>query len=159
MHLLIILNCFAGNHLVCNRCGTNFCFICGAETDHDSGHWNVGNPCPRYNQPGAENAQHDRVFDIGPDLDWLDEEWGEVMSQMRFVAMYRLEDGVAMIEQEWLMQVLLKMFQEMANAEAMDLAMRMFPAFSEVRVRPPKIPGWPITILSPVGLDEVAMSG
>lgn len=143
--------------MICNRCGTNFCFVCGAEADADSGHWNVGNPCPRYNQPGDENAHHDEVFDIGPELEFDDEEWGTVMSQMRFVAMYRLEDGVAMIEQEWLYQVLRTLYPDMANLELQNLAMRMFPAFSEVQVRPPQIPGWPITILSPVGLDEVAM--
>jgi hypothetical protein len=76
---------------------------------------------------------------------------------MRFVAMYRLEDGVAMVEQEWLYQVLGNIFPDMANMELQELAMRMFPAFSEVRVRPPQFPGWPITILSPVGLDEVAL--
>jgi hypothetical protein len=76
---------------------------------------------------------------------------------MRFVAMYRLEDGIAMIEQGWLYQVLGNIFPDMVNMELQELAMRMFPAFSEVRVRPPQIPGWSITILSPLGLDEVAM--
>ena len=79
------------------------------------------------------------------------------MSQMRFVAMYRLEDGVTMIEQEWLYQVLRTMFPDMDDDDLLDLAMRMFPAFTEVRVRPPQIPGSPIPILSPVGLDAVAM--
>lgn len=47
------------NHMVCSKCLTNFCFICGQEALADSGHWNAGNFCPRFNQPGAGNALHD----------------------------------------------------------------------------------------------------
>lgn len=46
------------NHIVC-PCRTNYCFICGREAHPDSGHWSAGNLCPRYNQPGTENAQYD----------------------------------------------------------------------------------------------------
>ena len=148
------------NHLICNRCGTNFCFVCGEEADANSGHWNAGNPCPRYNQPGAANAQHDEDFEPGEieeDIEFDDPVWGEVMSQMRFVAMYRLEDRAAMIEQEWLYQVLRIIVPVMSDVELQNLAMLMFPAFSEVQVRPPQIPNWPITILSPRGRDEVAL--
>lgn len=47
------------NHMVCDSCRSEFCFICGARATADSGHWNTGNKCPRWNQPGAHNAQHD----------------------------------------------------------------------------------------------------
>ncbi|KAK3716496.1 hypothetical protein LTR37_006392 [Vermiconidia calcicola] len=40
-------------------CGTDFCFICGEQADHDSGHWAEGKPCPRWNHPDDDNAHHD----------------------------------------------------------------------------------------------------
>ncbi|KAK3114004.1 hypothetical protein LTR53_008108 [Teratosphaeriaceae sp. CCFEE 6253] len=51
------------NHLFC-RCGTDLCFICGKEVAHDDPeHWAPGG-CPRWNQPGADNAGYD-----GDDVD------------------------------------------------------------------------------------------
>lgn len=41
-------------------CGSVFCFICGEAVEHNGIHWLPGNPCPRYNQPGAPNA----IFDV-----------------------------------------------------------------------------------------------
>ncbi|KAK5701515.1 hypothetical protein LTR97_004330 [Elasticomyces elasticus] len=45
------------NAMLC-VCFTHFCFICGVEAHHDSTHWRQGG-CPRWNQPGAENAYYD----------------------------------------------------------------------------------------------------
>ena len=48
------------NHMKCAMCKEEFCFICGkAGTDNASGHWNLGNPCPRYGQPGADHVIYD----------------------------------------------------------------------------------------------------
>ncbi|TKA79109.1 hypothetical protein B0A55_02429 [Friedmanniomyces simplex] len=44
------------NHVHC-YCGAQFCYICGEATTHHSDHWRE--TCPRYNQPGARNAQFD----------------------------------------------------------------------------------------------------
>lgn len=49
------------NHLVCSACGTNFCYICGGEADAESGHWQIGKPCPRYNSPQDRNAGFDNA--------------------------------------------------------------------------------------------------
>ena len=56
----------ACNHVVCPyyhcdpRFQVGFCYICGEPVHHDSAHWQVGNPCPKFNQPGAANALYDR---------------------------------------------------------------------------------------------------
>ncbi|KAK4627167.1 hypothetical protein CLAFUW4_04417 [Fulvia fulva] len=49
------------NHMTCGvpACRSGFCYICGKEAKEGSGHWNIGNPCPRYNSRGASNAAHD----------------------------------------------------------------------------------------------------
>lgn len=49
------------NHVICPSaaCKTNFCFLCAQVADDHSGHWTAGKPCPRFNQPLAENAQFD----------------------------------------------------------------------------------------------------
>ncbi|KAK5740020.1 hypothetical protein LTR17_004917 [Elasticomyces elasticus] len=49
------------NAMLC-VCFTHFCFICGVEAHHDSTHWRQGG-CPRWNQPGATNAQYDAPTD------------------------------------------------------------------------------------------------
>jgi hypothetical protein len=46
------------NHMACTKCGHNFCYICGEDAREDSGHWSPGG-CPRYGQPGQQNA----IFD------------------------------------------------------------------------------------------------
>ncbi|KAK0287235.1 hypothetical protein LTR35_002729 [Friedmanniomyces endolithicus] len=48
------------NAMVCEKCRTQFCYICGEEADHDSDHWGARKPCPRWNQPGSRHAMHDR---------------------------------------------------------------------------------------------------
>ena len=41
-------------------CQTSFCAVCGKEAEHDSDHWQAGkSSCPRWNKPGAHNAQFD----------------------------------------------------------------------------------------------------
>lgn len=49
------------NALVCasSSCNTEFCFVCGEQTSHDFNHWKLGSKCPRWNQPGAQNAHFD----------------------------------------------------------------------------------------------------
>lgn len=55
------------NHMIC-QCGTGFCFICGKEADGESEHWRKGGSCPRYNQPGDDEAEYDE-FGYGDDDD------------------------------------------------------------------------------------------
>ena len=57
-HLPVVLQ-DGCNSLVCVKCMKHFCFVCGAETHHDSDHWKPGSPCPKWNQPGTENARWD----------------------------------------------------------------------------------------------------
>ncbi|CAK3980925.1 Hypothetical predicted protein [Lecanosticta acicola] len=47
------------NHMRCPFCGTQMCFICGSEATERSGHWDVGNPCPRFGKKGNARAIHD----------------------------------------------------------------------------------------------------
>lgn len=47
------------NFMRCKYCQTGFCFVCGEEVSHRSGHWKVGNPCPRFGFPGTARAIHD----------------------------------------------------------------------------------------------------
>jgi hypothetical protein len=51
------------NHMTCTKCGHKFCYICGESAKEDSGHWAPGS-CPRWGQPGQQNAIFDAaVFD------------------------------------------------------------------------------------------------
>lgn len=56
--------------MVCQNssCKTNLCFICGKEAFPDSGHWDRGNECSRWNHPDDPNAQFDRERDVDEDL-------------------------------------------------------------------------------------------
>ncbi|KAK0356734.1 hypothetical protein LTR02_001484 [Friedmanniomyces endolithicus] len=47
------------NAMVCEKCRTHFCYICGDKAGHDSDHWAAGKPCPRWNQPGSRRAMQD----------------------------------------------------------------------------------------------------
>lgn len=58
-------NALLSNHMTC-QCGTGFCFICGKEADGESEHWRKGGGCPRYNQPGDDEAEYDE-FGYGDD--------------------------------------------------------------------------------------------
>lgn len=40
------------NHMTCKMCRLEFCYICGEPATANSGHWRVGNPCPKYNFVG-----------------------------------------------------------------------------------------------------------
>lgn len=68
----------ACNHITCPRasCRTEFCYICGQEVEDGDDHYTVGKPCPRYNQPGAEQAMYDDdVMDDDEDMDrFLDDD-------------------------------------------------------------------------------------
>ena len=56
-----VINLMDGcNHIVCEGCRTNFCYLCGQEAQPDSGHWTVG--CPRYNR-ADENPLYDEEED------------------------------------------------------------------------------------------------
>lgn len=49
----------ACNAMRCH-CGTTFCYICGEPANEGSDHWTKKpNGCPKYHQPGAENARYD----------------------------------------------------------------------------------------------------
>ncbi|KAK4555044.1 hypothetical protein LTR86_007810 [Recurvomyces mirabilis] len=50
------------NAIPCQRCNqTYFCYICGAQAEHHSTHWLLGNPCPRWLQPDDPRASFDAV--------------------------------------------------------------------------------------------------
>lgn len=51
------------NQMTCTFCGTQFCFLCGKEASHDSGHWMAGQPCPRWGKANAQNP----MFDAAPE--------------------------------------------------------------------------------------------
>jgi hypothetical protein len=46
------------NHVHCEFCGQGFCWVC-LEKDPKDDHWARDSACPRYNQPGANNAHFD----------------------------------------------------------------------------------------------------
>jgi hypothetical protein len=50
------------NHIVCEACLKNFCFICGEEAYAGTASWTQD--CPRYHARSAANAQYDRL--LGP---------------------------------------------------------------------------------------------
>lgn len=47
------------NHVICERCFTHFCMICGVPAQGGSDRWKVGSACPRWGHPDAANALHD----------------------------------------------------------------------------------------------------
>ena len=150
------------NHLLCPRCRTDFCFVCGEEVDPDGDHWIAGKPCPRWNQPGSRDAQYDEreppeLPQPLEELDFDDPQWGAVMRQLRFVIMHRLEEGVT-LEHEWVLQALLRMneMEGMSEQELQDPVVQMFPSLAEVEPRPARAPGEFILITSLRGTDEVA---
>jgi hypothetical protein len=51
----------ACNALQClgHPCRASFCAICGFRAEHDSDHWQLGKPCPRWNKPTDANAGFD----------------------------------------------------------------------------------------------------
>jgi hypothetical protein len=49
-------------------CGVTFCFICGQEAHHDSQHWVVGNPCPRWGTVDAPNPMFDMPAPVRPQV-------------------------------------------------------------------------------------------
>ncbi|TKA25760.1 hypothetical protein B0A50_05857 [Salinomyces thailandicus] len=61
------------NHCICpsGTCRTEFCFICGTPAVDRSGHWDDGQPCPRFNQPGDAGALYD---DWADDIEMEDDE-------------------------------------------------------------------------------------
>ena len=66
----------ACNALRClgHACRASFCAICGLRAYHDSGHWQTGKPCPRWNQPTDRNAGFDRLPEVTeppPSAEWL----------------------------------------------------------------------------------------
>lgn len=60
-------------------CSTDLCFICGEEAKDYSGHWDLGNPCPRFGKKGSSRAIYDDPVlqderaDLAPILDELRE--------------------------------------------------------------------------------------
>jgi hypothetical protein len=79
------------NHMTCTKCGHNFCYICGKDATEDSGHWFPGG-CPRWGQPGEQNAMFDGVVvDV-----WA---W-EVLTQTTTAAMRTLMQRLLMLEDD-----------------------------------------------------------
>ncbi|KAK4545506.1 hypothetical protein LTR36_002856 [Oleoguttula mirabilis] len=70
------------NAMCCQRCLTHFCYICGVMAHHNSKHWTSPSTCPRWNQPDASNAIHDRADDHG------DNGAAEEAQRMEFRAMH-----------------------------------------------------------------------
>ena len=57
------------NDVRCRFCKTRFCWIC-KKSDPEHRHWNAGNPCPRFNQPGSANALfNEDVVEPEPEMD------------------------------------------------------------------------------------------
>ncbi|KAK5123233.1 hypothetical protein LTR85_003432 [Meristemomyces frigidus] len=54
-------------------CGSSFCYICGEFATGHSNHWAVGKPCPRYNQPGGEEALYDEDDEDAEEEDFVDD--------------------------------------------------------------------------------------
>lgn len=49
------------NQMNCPACNASFCFICGDRVEAtEAEHFQAGNPCPRFGQPGAPRAFFDR---------------------------------------------------------------------------------------------------
>lgn len=59
------------NSLTClsHSCRAQFCAICGKPARHNSNHWQLGKPCPRWNKPNDKNAGFDVPPEIDPGLD------------------------------------------------------------------------------------------
>jgi hypothetical protein len=55
------------NGMTC-PCGTDFCFVCGQEARHDSQHWVVGKPCPRWGTVDAVNPIFDAPAPVRPQV-------------------------------------------------------------------------------------------
>lgn len=140
------------NHMKCPKCSTEFCFICGEPADVFSGHWSLGNPCPRWNQPDDDNAQHDEAF---APIEADDPEWRPIVARLRYLVMYRIESGVRM-EEEWLYQIIIGMLEVEIN-EALHIVNQLFPVLMNIEPRPPLVPGVVVPITSLRGQDEVAM--
>lgn len=62
------------NAVQCANCRTQYCYICAAKADHKSEHWKPGKPCPRFNQPGAENALFDDENMLVQDDEYIPDE-------------------------------------------------------------------------------------
>ncbi|KAK5701510.1 hypothetical protein LTR97_004325 [Elasticomyces elasticus] len=64
------------NAMICTRCLTHYCYICGgrASEDRTPEHWEKGSPCPKYNARGAENAWQPDPGDEETDEDEEDED-------------------------------------------------------------------------------------
>lgn len=96
----------ACNYLICPiaACQTGFCYICGKVTEHYSNHWAVGNPCPKWNQPGSEHAVYDKdgndnADEDGNDIADYDDPWDDTDSlfdpDVDELVSYLVEDHVA----------------------------------------------------------------
>ena len=160
------------NHLICNVCFANLCFSCGLEIDPEGDHWRLGSRCPRYNQPGAANAQ----FDDEGEIDEEDNEilghqpppntpriqtiqnFDHVAGQLRLIALFRLEDGGA-VDREWVSAVFSNMI-ESRDLNDFDREMNAFGLYARVddlRLSAPRLASTIVPILSEEGLDHVAV--
>ena len=148
------------NHMVCNKCSVDFCFICG-EGSLTPDHFALGSNCPRYNHPDDEDARFDDDDEVEvpvdpPAIDIDDPEWQPLISQLRYLVMYRIENGIR-LEEEWLYRVLRALFPDHEDDFTLRLIDVMFQPLAEIEPRPPLVPGVFVPINSQRGRDEVAM--
>ncbi|KAH9823695.1 IBR domain, a half RING-finger domain [Teratosphaeria destructans] len=82
------------NHMICHRCGTSYCNVCGKAVAGNSGHWL--RECPRNGQPGTDEAEYDidpraleadllPVGNLGAPIDG--QTWFDISPQVRADAM------------------------------------------------------------------------
>ena len=50
------------NHMVCPRCNTQYCYLCGQAATNHSGHWHTAGGCPRFNRPDAGAVYDDELL-------------------------------------------------------------------------------------------------
>ena len=112
------------NSMSCPQCGVEFCFICGHQAAHDSDHWATGRPCPRWNQPGAENAHHDEPRNAA-----------EVLGELIAMATRHVENG-GQLDEQWLQQAAQDVDGVAVPDEIVEaLAQALFPGLERVNER------------------------
>lgn len=71
------------NAMICERCTTHFCYLCGVAARHNSNHWTTGSACSRWNHPDGGNAIHDEDGDYAEDDEDAEEDEPDVEEAQR----------------------------------------------------------------------------